>query len=277
MVGLTNLSPHLDGAVDMPATGLWREIIPNVRDRVLVRSANVVGTLDVSAGGTFVLSTEFRYAKQLIRLTGSPAAAFTIEMADGGKQMEYENTTGQTATIESTTGAASPPAVPAGTTMLLQLRGTDFTILGIVGLQVGALLHSGTVPPTATISFLDFKITRAKFVDQGFKTTSPTVSGGTLTLDVELGNYFDVTLTGNVTTLNLNNALGSAAVIIVFIARQDATGSRVITWPGTVNWERDTGGSPAQSSTANAVDIYKLLTVDGGTAWQGFVLGLDMK
>lgn len=303
MVGLPNLSPHPDGAVDMPPTGLWREIISNVRDRLIQLNAHDVGTLDVTAGGTFVLSITNRYAKKLIRLTGSPGAGFTIEMADGNKQIEFENTTGQTATIESTTGAASPPTVAANTTVLLHLRGTDFTTLGIVGLQIGAMLHSGQVNPTAGINFADFEIKRPHIFDYAFAITSPTSSAGTLVLDIENGNYFDVTLTEAVSTLTISNPANvsspilmedgntilledgsgellmegsDAAQTIVLIARQNGTGGWNITWPASVIWERDTGELPAQTTDPNAVDIFQFLTFDGGTTWFGSAMGLNM-
>lgn len=303
MVGLPNLSPHPDGAVDMPATGLWREIISNVRDRLIQWNAHDVGTLDVTAGGTFVLSTTNRYAKKLIRLTGSPGAGFTIEMADGNKQMEFENVSGQTATIDSTTGATPPVTVATGTTVLLHLRGIEFTTLGIVGLAPGSLLHSGQVDPAAGQNFADFEIKRPFVVDYAFLSTSPSLSAGVLTLDIENGNYFDVTLTDNVSTLNLNNPADTssdvlmedgssilledgsgnlllegsdAAQTIVFIARQDGTGGRIITWPVNLIWERGTGESPQQSSGANAVDIYQFLTFDAGVTWFASVMGLNM-
>ena len=277
MVGLVNLFPHPDGAVDMPATGLWREIIANVRLRVIEQNVHNVAELDVTAGGTFVLSITNRYAKKLIRLIGTPGAGFTVEMADGNKQIEFENVAGQTATIESTTGAASAPTIPTGETRLLQLRGADFTVLGLVGLQVGALIHSGQVSPTAGINFADFEIKRPLLVDYAFVSTSPSSSAGTLTLDLVLGNYFDVTLTENVTTLNFNNPAATGKVsTLFFIAKQDSGGGNVITWPASVKWETDTGDSPAQTTSGNAVDIYYFFTLDAGTTWYGVLLGLNM-
>jgi len=303
MVGLPNLSPHPDGAVDMPATGLWREIISNVRDRLIQRNAHDVAELDVTAGGTFVLSITNRYAKQLIRLIGSPGAGVIIEMADGNKQMEFENTTGQIVQIDSATGATPTASIAAGTTALVHLRGIEVTILGIVGLQVGALLHSGQVNPTATINFADFELKQPHILDYAFVVTSPSSAAGTLLLDIENGNYFDVTLTEDVTTLTLSNPANTsspllmedgntilledgsgelllegsdAAQTIVLIARQNGTGGWDITWPASVIWERDTGELPAQTTAPNAVDIYQFLTFDGGATWFGSAMGLNM-
>ena len=47
-MALPNLGTHPDGAVDMPATGLWREIISNVRDRLLFWSNDDVAVVDLA-------------------------------------------------------------------------------------------------------------------------------------------------------------------------------------------------------------------------------------
>ncbi len=277
MVGLPNLFPHPDGAVDMPPPPiLWREIISNSRDNVIAKNLDGVAELNVTAGGTFVLSVTNRYAKQLIRLTGTPGASFTVEMADGNKQMEFENVTGQTATIDSATGAASPPTVAAGTTKLVHLRGIEFTTLGIVGTPIGAFLHDGSVDVTGDWNWLDFELARARFKDTSLVVTTPSSSAGALTLDMVNGNVFEVTLTEAVTTLNLNNPPASGKLgIITLLAKQDGTGTWAITWPAAIKWEQATGTSPAQSTGANAVDIYSLITLDAGTIWYGFVMGLE--
>ncbi len=292
---------------DMTALKKWREIRSNSRDTLLAKNQNADINVDCTAGGTIVLSVidvALQDENIHLRLTGTPGAGYTIEFADGNKQIMIENQSGQTATIETTTGAASPPTVLNGATAVFQIRGTDISTIGNVGLQTGALLHSGQVDPTAGIDFTDFVIKKAEFKDVAFKVDTPSSSSGTLVLDLENGNYFDVTLTEDVTTLTLSNPLdnpsslvledisggilledGSGVLLLeeanamsslVFIATQNTGGGHDITWPANVQWEQDTGGSPAQTTSANAVDIYWLFTVNGGSTWFGFVLGLDM-
>lgn len=274
-MALPNLGAHAN-AVDMGTT-LQREIRSNSRDWLLDNSENQSINLDVTAGGTIALTTNQHLENGLIRLTGSPGAGFTIDIPDGNRRLEFENVSGQTATIDTVSGATPTVSIPTGETRIIHVVGVEFSISGLVGLEAGALLHSGQVDPTAIINFADFELARAKLKDYGFTTTTPSSSSGTLTLDMENGNYFDVTLTENVTTLNLNNPPASGvAGTLVFIATQDAGGTNVITWPASVIWEQDTGESPAQTTTTLAVDIYMLLTVDAGTTWYGFVLGLNM-
>jgi len=245
------------------------------------------------------------WASATLRLTGTPGAGFTLELADGNRYFAIVNTTGQTATIDTATGAASPPTLVAGEIKEFQERGIEIITTGVIAAQAGAMMADGSVSPTALIDFVDFIISKPALKDTGLTVSSPSSSSGTLTLDMVNGNAFDVTLTEDVTTLNLNNPpsklsgiqledgagnlqLESGADIllqegtnqfgtIILIARQDGTGTWDITWPGLVIWERDTGESPAQTTTANAVDIYVLMTPDEGTTWYGLVLGLDMK
>ncbi len=301
---LSNLGTNAR-ATDMGTT-LQREIRSNERDLLLDDSQDDALDIDVSAGGTITLTDNQQYGEQLLRFTGSPAGAFTIELlsgSSGDRRLSFENSSGQTVTI---TGVVSGDdllledgtdkllledgsgtllletggsiTIPDGETRLVHQRGTTVQVIGTVGLENGALLKSGQVPVTGDQNWADNQIDRVEFKDYSFTTTSPSSAAGTLILDMENGNYFDVTLTENVTTLTLSNppASGKAGTII-FIASQDAGGGNVITWPGSVIWEQDTGGSPDQTTSGNAIDIYMLLTVDAGVTWYGFVLGLDMK
>ncbi len=280
-MALPQSGPH-PNAVDMSGLPqVWREILSNARDWVNAQNLNKPHDVDVSAGGTIALTIDQQYAGSLIRLTGSPAGAFTIQMFDGnadGTALIFENVSGQTATIDTATGAAGPVALPTATVKSIQTYGTEIVVTGSVGLQVGALLHSGQIDLSGTINFADFELKRALFVDYGFITTSPSSVAGVLTLNIELGNYFNVTLDESVATLNFDNpSISGSNCTIILLAKQDATGGWVITWPASVVWERDTGKSPAQSLGVNAQDIYQFTTIDGGTSWQGFVMTLDSK
>lgn len=136
-------------------------------------------------------------------------------------------------------------------------------------------LSEDTTPELGgTLGCLDNVVSRPELQDYAETSTTPSSSAGTLTLDLETGNVFEVTLTEDVTTLNLNNppASGSAGSIFLIIA-QDATGGWSITWPGSVQWPG--GTAPTLTGTASSVDIVSLVTRDGGTTWYGFEGGLD--
>jgi len=99
---------------------------------------------------------------------------------------------------------------------------------------------------------------------------TPSSVSGVLTLAVGY-NVNEVTLTENVTTLALPSPASGDSFNITLILKQDATGSRTFAWPASVKWAG--GASPSISSAANAIDIYNLMTTDGGTTWYGFTGG----
>ncbi len=294
-------------ATNMSATELlWREISSNSRDWVNAQNLNRPQDVDVTAGGTIALTIDQQYASSMIRLIGTPSGAFNIQLAEGttddfllengdrlvledgtgnilleelsdNSQLIFENVSGQTATIDTPTGAASPATVEPATTALIQVYGIEIVVIGVVGLEVGALVQAGAVNPTATINFADFQIKKALMVDYGFVVTAPTISSGVLVLDLELGNYFNVSITEDITTLTLSNPIATQASTIVLIATQDSTGDWVITWPANVEWEQGTGVSPTHTTDANARDIFKFITIDGGVTWQGIIATLDSK
>lgn len=96
---------------------------------------------------------------------------------------------------------------------------------------------------------------------------------GATTLNLAAGNVHRVRLTGNV-TFTFSGATSGKACSLTLILVQDATGSRTITWPASVDWEA--AAAPVLSTGANAVDILTFITVDGGTIWYGFFAGKGM-
>lgn len=83
-------------------------------------------------------------------------------------------------------------------------------------------------------------------------------------------NVHDLTLTANC-TITLPTLTSGKACAITVILRQDGTGSRLVTWPGSVSWV--TGSAPTLKTAAAAVDVVTLFTLDGGTSWGGAAVG----
>jgi hypothetical protein len=104
--------------------------------------------------------------------------------------------------------------------------------------------------------------------------TGPAIAGGTLTLDLALGNHFQVALNANITTLTLANvpttgyAAGWTLVLI-------ADGSqRTITWPAAYKWP--SGVAPIPTATNGKADLYSFLTFTEGVTIYSFVGGQSM-
>jgi hypothetical protein len=95
-------------------------------------------------------------------------------------------------------------------------------------------------------------------------------SGTTKTIDLNLGNVFTTTLTGNCTfTLANSNANSSRGSSFTLILTNDATPGRSVAWAGGAF--KFPGGAAALSrtTTANAVDIWVFFTPDNGTTYYG--------
>lgn len=128
--------------------------------------------------------------------------------------------------------------------------------------------------PGIPIDMQDALLDSPELRDYAETSPSAVVSGGTLTLDLESGNVFEVILTQDVTSLSVvhppaSGRAGSCSLIL----KQDATGGRAFTWPTSVKWAG--GAPPAITSDADAVDVYALITRDGGVTWYGFPGGQD--
>lgn len=96
-------------------------------------------------------------------------------------------------------------------------------------------------------------------------------ASGTVTVDVSVAPVNLLTLTGNVTTLNLTGSTAGFAADFTLYLIQDATGSRLVTWPASVLWP---GGTPPLLSTAgNSVDVVVLESPDNGTTWYANLAG----
>lgn len=92
-------------------------------------------------------------------------------------------------------------------------------------------------------------------------------AGAAETLDVSAYTVHDLTLT-TTCALTLSGASETQADSMTVMLRQDGTGSRTVTWPGSVEWPGSI--APVLATAANEVDVITLFTLDGGTVWYGF-------
>ena len=104
--------------------------------------------------------------------------------------------------------------------------------------------------------------------------TSPSISTGQLTLDLSLGNIFNVSLNGNITTMTITNIPSSSfAGNFTLIFTADGT-SRAVNWTASIKWP--SGTAPTLTSTNAKKDTFAFVTLDGGTNWYGFVGGQNI-
>tara|TARA_R100001530_G_scaffold133692_1_gene107467 strand:+ start:272 stop:1036 length:765 start_codon:yes stop_codon:yes gene_type:complete len=95
------------------------------------------------------------------------------------------------------------------------------------------------------------------------------------TIDLTAGNVITATLAVATTTFTFSNPSASGkACSFTLILTQDGSGSRAVTWPGSVQWAGST--VPTLSTGAADVDVFAFITTDAGTTWFGFIGGLNM-
>ena len=101
----------------------------------------------------------------------------------------------------------------------------------------------------------DSTVNSAKLTGNLIFTPVTSSSSGSVTLDFATGNNFTITMTGNITSLAVNNEFAGQTGVITFV--QDGTGGRTVSLSAGDFETASGGGSPAitLSSTANAVDI----------------------
>ena len=196
----------------------------------------------------------------------------------------YANLTGTpNLTLYLTTANASSTYQPLGnyaTTSCLtfsNITGKPTTLSGY-GITDGystsnpsGYITSGANSFTGTQNLQDNELIRAKLRDYSETVSSPTISSGTLVLNLETSNIFTVSLNAAITTLTISNppASGSGgSFTLIFTA--DGT-PRSVTWPASIKWAG--GTAPTITSTSGKVDSFAFFTSDGGTNWQGYVGG----
>ncbi len=276
-MGLPQSGDHTDGGFITEGQD-DKEVESNLLDALLDNMLNQPTTLDVTAGGTFNLNTPQDNLDQyresgFIEIIGSPAASTTVILPNGNKRIAFANSSGKDVVFDTVSGATPTVTIVDGVVKILHVQGVEITIVADDATQTGALLADGSVPASGAFNWADKQIVQAELKDYSETSTAPSSAGGTLTLDLENGNSFDVTLTES-TSFTFSNppATGKAGSFTLLLS-QDGVGGWVTTWPVSVIWSG--GGSPDPTITLNASDIFSFFTVDGGTVWFGFVGGLD--
>jgi hypothetical protein len=105
--------------------------------------------------------------------------------------------------------------------------------------------------------------------------TSPTVSSGSLTLDLNNGNIFIVSKDQDITSITISNSPSSTYVGNFTLILENAVGlGGLVSWPASIKWP--SGSSPTLSTTFGNRDIFAFMSLDGGTSWLGFIAQQDI-
>lgn len=129
--------------------------------------------------------------------------------------------------------------------------------------RLGAMLQSsnGAISDTAVLEFTLQQPTPSPGVDRNVVTPVAS-SGGVVTVDVALGDYFLLSLTEDVTGWVFQNVPPGASVIVQIV---QPTTARTVAWPSGTVWSG--GAAGAVSTASGAIDLLALTTVNSGASW----------
>jgi hypothetical protein len=136
---------------------------------------------------------------------------------------------------------------------------------GVVSSQLTSLGTLTSLTMGGTINAVDNVISRPRFTDYAETYTTPTISAGTLTLNIANGNVFRVSRNANISTVTISNPSGTGnacSFTLIF----DANGtSYTIAWPAAVKWPA--GVAPTITTTSGRSDVFVFYTNNEGTTW----------
>ena len=244
---------------------------------------------------------------QLYRTSTASAAPTAGNLADGelaintlDEKLYFKNSAGTVKLLASNAASAPVTTFSGGTTGLtpstatsgaVTLAGTLAPANGGTGVSNNAAMTvtgSGNFAYTRTLTGttnVTFPTTGTLATLAGTETlTNKTVEAGTFTngyteevatantstaytIDLANGSVQILTLTGNCTYTFPTPVAGKSFILV---QKQDATGSRTVTWPASVDWPAAT--APTLTATASRADKFVFTAIDSSN-WLGSVAG----
>lgn len=225
---------------------------------LLSGNVTMIGNLQVGSGGTGnVTATYFiGNGSQLTGITSYSNSNVDSYLPTYAGNISANYFIGNGSALTSITGANVTGTVPLATSAGTVTTNAQPNITSVGSLT--SLTVSGILSPNNTAELR----------------VAPTISGGTLTIDLNTATVFDVALNGAITTLTISNVQSSgrtSSFVLIFTA--DGT-ARSVTWPASFKWPA--GTAPTLTSTSGKKDVFVFFTVDGGTSWQAFISGQNL-
>lgn len=186
---------------------------------------------------------------QNLTLKVYPTTSGTLSV-DGSAGQLFSVTNSFTGTIFSVNDVSGVPNIEVQDTGMVN-----------VAHYSGGLVVGGTTWDSAS----KLKVDGLASFNKGYREARVTVSG--TVIDLSEGTYFTKTIS-SATTFTVSGVASSGAVS-AFILDLTNGGSAVITWFSNLRWP----GGTVPVLTASGRDILGFFTHDGGTNWNGLVLG----
>jgi hypothetical protein len=147
-------------------------------------------------------------------------------------------------------------------------RDNSNLILGTNNTAVVTINTNGVTTFSANVALANNVLSNPKLASYKEAVVANTITTTTHTVDLSLSNVFDLTLANASITITFSNPPASGnAYSFTLHCKQDATGSRIITWPASVKYPN--ASTPTMSTGANKIDVFSFFTLDGGTTYLG--------
>jgi hypothetical protein len=162
----------------------------------------------------------------------------------------------------ATMGSAS---ITGGATMGSATVSGNASITGST--TMGSAIVSGNASITGSATMGSATVS-GEFIADSVNETYSALSGTTVSIDCETGNFFALSTTGN-TTFTFSNSPASG-IAYSFTLKLTAGGTHTITYPASVDWA---GGTAPDAPASGETDLLTFTTYDGGAIWYGFQAG----
>lgn len=253
---------YLDGLIDFAGDFL--------EDAAQARTTTSTTSVAIGAGSkTFTMAADVNFGVGAYVVIAETAAPTTNNMFG---QVTARTGTSLTVDVTQTNGSGT---IAAWTISLSGAQGAAGALSGNASGAIdmnGFALTTDALNLTGAVAGADQEVSRVKLKDYS-ETRVQANTGTSYAIDLENGNVFDLTLTGNVTYTFTNPPDTGISGAFTLIQRQDGTGSRTVTWPASVDWAG--GTAPTVTATASSVDVFVFITLDAGTTWYGFTAGQE--
>lgn len=158
---------------------------------------------------------------------------------------------------------------------LLGLKSAAYTESSTYATAAQGTLATNAMPKgggtmSGELNFADQLATRPYIKDYAEAVTANNAASGTVTLNIETANNFNLTISGATTLIFSNPSASGRACSITVKINMPAT-LYAITFPASVKWDGDKIPTFSASKTA----ILTFITFDAGARWYGMVAGTN--
>ena len=224
----------------------------------VVLTTDVSGILPVANGGTATATPSLVQGAN-VTITGTWPNQTIAAAAPGSGTVTAVSVVSANGLAGTSSGGATP-ALTLTTSITGVLKGNATAISA-------AVAGTDYVTPTGTETLTNKTVEAGTFTNGYTEEVFTGNSSTAITLDLANGTVQIITLTGNCVYTFPTQVAGKSFTLIHL---QDATGSRTVTWPATVDWPSAT--APTLTATASRADKF-VFTAISGTSWLGSVAG----